>query len=110
MVFPLKTLLVIRAFLDKYHFTTPRKVPHDIYPNKALITILSFTAINNNNVNLDLIQGLDIILSLYLIPYLDRYQFFLVFHVFDICPLLDKYQKHKILRKNDIFPKEYKYQ
>ena len=52
--------------------------------------ILSFTVINNNNADLDLIQGLNLILDLDLIPYWDKYQFFLVFHISDICPLLDK--------------------
>ena len=48
---------------------------------------LSFTMINNNNVDLDPIQSLDLILDL--IPHLDKYQFFLILHVSDICPLLE---------------------
>ena len=68
--------------------------------------IISFTIININNVDLDQIQGLYLILGLDLIPYLDNYQFFLPFHVSDICPLLDRYQKHKILRKIYMCPKQ----
>ena len=36
-------------------------ITHDICPNKVLITILSFTVINNNNVDLDLIPDLNLI-------------------------------------------------
>ena len=36
-----------------------------------------------------------------LIPYLDKYQFFVAFHVSDIYPLLDKYQEQETLRKAD---------
>ena len=63
----------------KYQFFTLRKVPHDIHPSKALITILSFIVINNNNVDLDLIQDLDLILHPDQFHILDKYQFFLVF-------------------------------